>query len=405
MVWETWEERMSQLLEFAKDKLEDMLADLQHLVNMDSPTLEKGLTDQAIQFLKQRFLELTGGSVERIKQEQYGDFLRLEVGEGEEQVLLLGHVDTVWPADETLRRPFSLDHSRAYGPGIFDMKCGLIQGLYAIHALSTLNSLKKKIVFLITTDEEIGSPVSRKWIKQEAQKSKAVFVLEPSFGKQGALKTSRKGVGRFTIDIHGVAAHSGIDHQKGCSAIRELAHQIVYLEGLTDHERGTTVNVGLISGGISVNAVPDHAQAKVDVRTFSMEEANRILSMISQLKPKLPQTKVDVTGGLIRPPMEATVSRKLYHKANEFAEMLGFNLSEVSTGGASDGNFTAALGIPTLDGLGPVGSGAHTYEEFVEVSPIPQRCALVAHLILSSLQDEEPSTMDVAVKGREGYER
>jgi glutamate carboxypeptidase len=379
---------MSPLYEYINEQLETMLDDLRQLVNIDSPSLNKGLTDRAIQFLKQRVLELTNGSVELIKQEQYGDFLRLQVGAGEEQVLLLAHADTVWPEDETQRRPFTQDGGRAYGPGIFDMKCGLIQGLYAIHALTTKYHLKKKIVLLITTDEEIGSPSSRKWIEEEARRSKAVFVLEPAQGPQGALKTARKGVGRFTIDIQGVPAHSGVDHEKGCSAVRELAHQIVYLEQLTNYDRGTTVNVGMISGGSGVNVVPEHAQAKVDVRAWTMEESDRIISEVSHLQPKLARSKIQVQGGFTRPPMEATASRELYQKANHYAKLLGLELSEASTGGASDGNFTAALGIPTLDGLGAVGNGAHSYDEYVEVASIPVRCALLAHLILDVLQEE-----------------
>lgn len=222
-------------------------------------------------------------------------------------------------------------------------------------------------------DPEFKSP--------QAAKSDAVFVLEPALGPDGKLKTARKGVGRFTLEIEGVAAHSGIDHKSGVSALEELAHQILYLQGLTDYERGSTVNVGTASGGTAFNIVSPYAKAEVEVRVEKLQEAERLMHLITNLKPVLAKTKLTVTGGMVRPPMEQTLNRRLYQDAKDIAAALGFDLGEASTGGASDGNFTAALGIPTLDGLGAVGAGAHTEEEYVELDHIVPRTTLLARLL------------------------
>jgi glutamate carboxypeptidase len=372
---------MSKFLEFAADHHEQMLADLECLVNMESPTKDKKMVDQAMEFVIRRFQELTGGVVERIPQQQAGDQVKLHLGTGNGQILVLGHVDTVWPVGVTASRPFSKDAQRAYGPGVFDMKCGLIQGLYAISALAKQRKLSKNIVFFINTDEEMGSRSSREWIEREAQKSDAVFVLEPALGPNGALKTERKGVGRFAVDIQGVSAHSGIDHSKGINALEELAHQIIYLQGLTDYTKGSTINVGLASGGAAVNVVCDKARAEFELRVQTVSEMERLVLAVRNMQPKLKGTSIRVEGGVLRPPMERKISEDLYKSAREWAHKLGFSLEEASTGGASDGNFTAALGVPTLDGLGAVGDGAHALHEYVEIEQISKRCALLAHLM------------------------
>lgn len=372
---------MSKLMESAARQLEPLLADLQHLVNLDTPSRNKALVDQAMQFVVKRFNQLIGGVVEQIPQQQFGNQTKLHLGRGKGQILIMTHIDTVWPEGEALRRPFKNDEHRLYGPGVFDMKCGLLQGLYAMHSVISLYKPEKNIVLFINTDEEVASTSSRRWIEEEAAKSDAVFVLEPPLGLEGKLKTSRKGVGRFYIDIEGIPAHSGIDHSSGVSALEELAHQILYLQKLTDYTLGSTLNVGVASGGSVINVVSANARAEVELRVESLDEAQRLSQLIMNLTPVLEKTKLVVKGGMVRPPMEQAVSRALFADAQRIAGELGFTLQEASTGGASDGNFTAALNIPTLDGLGAIGSGAHALEEFVELDSIVPRTALLAHLL------------------------
>ncbi|MCR8635224.1 M20 family metallopeptidase [Paenibacillus radicis (ex Xue et al. 2023)] len=380
---------MSKLLEFINGQQDALLSDLENLVNLDTPTSSKALVDQAMQIVITRFQELLGGSVESIPQEKYGNQVKLCLGEGSGsgQILLIAHMDTVWPEGETAKRPFRQEGQRLYGPGIFDMKCGLLQGLYAMYAVVSQYKLTKKMVLFINTDEEVGSPSSRKWIEEEALKSDAVFVLEPALGPLGKLKTSRKGVGRFALEIEGVPAHSGINHSEGVNALQELAHQILYLQGLTDYSKGSTVNVGIASGGTAVNVVSGQARAELDLRIESMDEAERLSRHILNVSPVLANTKLHMRGGIIRPPMEQAMSRKLFASAQAIAGELGFSLEETATGGASDGNFTAALNIPTLDGLGAVGHGAHALDEYVELDSISLRCALLAHLIKEQMEE------------------
>lgn len=372
---------MSELQQHAAQQLPELLNDLERLVNMDTPSRNKALVDKAMEVVIERFRQLIGGSVEKNPQPEVGDQVKLHLGRGEGQILIITHLDTVFSEGEAERRPFRQEGSRLYGPGVFDMKCGLLQGLYAMHGVVSHFEPKKNIVLLINTDEEIASRTSRQWIEEEAAKSDAVFVLEPALGADGKLKTARKGVGRFQISVEGVAAHSGIDHRSGVSALEELAHQIIYLQGLTDYEKGSTVNVGTASGGVAFNIVSPHARAEVEIRVELMEEAERLSRLIMGLSPKLEKTKISVTGGMVRPPMESTHNRQLFQDAVRIAGKLGFDLQECSTGGASDGNFTAALGIPTLDGLGAVGSGAHTEDEYVELDHIVPRTALLAELL------------------------
>jgi len=372
---------MSELHKHATQHLPDLLNDLERLVNMDTPSRHKSLVDEAMNVVIDRYRQLIGGVVEKLPQPSLGDQVKLHLGRGEGQILIITHLDTVFPEGEAARRPFRREGNRLYGPGVFDMKCGLLQGLYAMHAVVSHHQPKKNIVLLINTDEEIASRTSRRWIEEEAAKSDAVFVLEPALGADGKLKTARKGVGRFQISIDGVAAHSGIDHRSGVSALEELAHQIIYLQGLTDYAKGSTVNVGTASGGVAFNIVSPHAQAEAEIRVELMEEAERLSQLIMGLSPKLEKTKIAVTGGMVRPPMEATNNRELFQDAVRIAARLGFELQECSTGGASDGNFTAALGIPTLDGLGAVGSGAHTEDEYAELDQIVPRTTLLAELL------------------------
>lgn len=373
---------MDIFVEQLNKQFDSFLADLEHIVNMDTPSGHKEHIDLANHYIIERFSELIGGQVDYIAQAEQGDQIKLHLGKGNGQIMILTHIDTVWPLGETAKRPFQNDGTRLHGPGVFDMKCGLLQGLYAMYAVVSQCQPTKNIVLFINSDEEIASVTSRQYIEEEAKKSDAVFVLEPALGPEGKLKTARKGVGRFQLEIEGISAHSGIDHQSGVSAIEELAHQIIYLQQLTDYTKGSTINVGVISGGTAFNVVSAHAKANLEARVETMEEADRLTDLITNLQPALKGTKLQVQGGMVRPPMEATVSLELFEQAQRIASNdLGFSLEEVATGGASDGNFTAALGVKTLDGLGAVGAGAHAIHEYVELSTIIPRTALLAHLL------------------------
>ena len=293
-----------------------------------------------------------------------------------DRILLLGHTDTVWPAGEIVKRPFKIESGRATGPGVFDMKAGIVLMWMALRALK-----ERPVTVLLTSDEEAGSTSSRNWIEAEAGKSRAVLVLEPSL-PGGALKTARKGVGRFTVKAIGRAAHAGIDPERGVNAIEEISRQILKLQNMTDPVRGTTVTVGVVQGGTRSNVIPADAAADVDVRIASLEEAERVATMIRALTPELAGARLEVRGGITRPPMERTTDTdRLFRDATRIAAQLGIDLKEGSTGGASDGNLTLALGIPTLDGLGAVGGGAHAVDEWVDVESLPQRAALIAGLI------------------------
>ncbi|MGG3468544.1 M20 family metallopeptidase [Neobacillus pocheonensis] len=375
---------MQGIVEILKGKLADMLETLKQIVEKESPTLDKELTDQLASFIANLFEDLTSGKASIIQNDLYGNHIRGEFGSGEEQILLLTHYDTVWQKGDIKEKiPFKIEGDILYGPGVFDMKGGIVQGLYALQALKETNQfLNKKVVFLCTSDEELGSPSSQKLIEEEAKKSKYVLVLEPPISKQGALKTARKGVGIFKLHIKGRAAHAGVEPEKGISAILELSKQVTYLHELTDYSKGTTVNVGKISGGTTVNVIAAEAEADIDLRVKTKAEFERIIPIIKNLKPKTAGVDVKVAGGINRPPFERTDQViSLFNIAKKIArDHLGINLEEKETGGGSDGNFTAPF-APTLDGLGAVGDGAHALNEHIIISEMPKRSALLALLI------------------------
>ena len=297
--------------------------------------------------------------------------------------LLLGHCDTVWPLGTLAGMPVETRDGRLSGPGVFDMKGGLVQGIFALRALSELG-LEPPLtpVFFINSDEEIGSHDSTPRILALARRVRRVFVLEPALGAEGRLKTRRKGSLRFSIRIHGRAAHSGLDPEKGASAILELAHVIRTLYALADPARGITVNVGIVSGGQRVNVVAPEARAEVDVRVLAGDDAVRIERTVLALQAATPDTSLEIEGGIDRPPLEATPgNRILWEAARRRAEDLGLDLLEGTSGGASDGSFTSQI-VPTLDGLGPVGDGAHALHEHVVLDRAPERAALLALLLL-----------------------
>lgn len=370
---------------YLQENMAHFLQLLEESVNIDSPSRDKARGDRMAGWFALQFQRLTGGKAELIHNPTYGDQVRCTLGDGDKQVLVIGHYDTVWPAGEAARRPFAIRGTKAYGPGVYDMKAGVLQAMFAMQALVKLGRLPadKKIVLLINSDEEIGSPTSRWLVEEEAARSTACFVLEPPTEPHGALKTWRKGSAHYTIQVKGVSAHAGVDHEKGVSAIEELSRQIQLLHSLTDYDRGTTVNVGLIKGGIGSNVVADYAEAHVDVRIVTMEEAKRVENLLFNLKPQLEGTTIQVTGGIRRPPMERTDAiGALFSLAQTIsADEWGIALQESGTGGVSDGNFAAFCGTPTLDGLGAKGGFAHSPEEFIELDDTPFRASLLARLI------------------------
>jgi glutamate carboxypeptidase len=366
---------------FCESQLEWMLQETERLVCAESPSTDKPALDRCGAILADR-LTAIGGRVERHPRADAGDHVRAEFGVGERQVLLLGHFDTVWPVGQIQRMPLRRDGDRLHGPGVFDTKGGLVIAMAAVRALDQARLARGlRRVLLCTSDEEIGSRSSRELIEAEARRSDAVLVLEPSL-PGGAVKTSRKAVGEFTIDVRGVSAHAGIAPGQGASAIHELARQIVRVQQLEDPARGISVNVGVVSGGSRSNVVAEHARAAVDVRALSMMDARRLEQVIRGLSAQDSSTTVSVTGGFERPPLERTPAVvRLYEQAKEVARELGRRLDEGATGGGSDGSFTAAIGVPTLDGLGAHGDGAHAAHEHVIISDLPWRAALLAGLI------------------------
>jgi glutamate carboxypeptidase len=374
---------MRSLLSAADSHRDWAVAVIEDLVRLESPSGDIPALNRCGAALA-HFMTALGGRVTPVAADGAGDHLRAEFGSGESQVLVLGHFDTVWPVGQLERMPVRLEDGRLYGPGTFDMKAGIALGLLAVRSLrETGRPQPHRLVMLLTTDEEVGSTTSRALIEAEAARSRAVLVLEPSL-PGGALKTARKGVGDFRVRATGIAAHAGVDPTRGASAIHELAWQVTRLTELTDLGTGVSVNVGLFSGGSRSNVVADAAEAVVDVRIPTMADAARVTSAITQLVPRDARVRLAVTGGIDRPPLERTPQvGALFDLASVLAADMGRTLGEGATGGGSDGNFTAALGIPTLDGLGAEGDGAHALHEHVLVESLAFRAALVAGLILN----------------------
>jgi len=306
---------------------------------------------------------------------------RLRAKQSLKPLLLLGHLDTVWPLGTLKSMPFRASSGRLYGPGTLDMKAGVAMGLTAIEILIEAGALNREIILLLNSDEEVGSTFSRAITERLAQECAAVYVLEPAQGL--AYKTARKGTGDWRIDIKGIAAHAGVDFKKGASAIRELARVVETVSGWTDLSRGLTVSVGIAGGGSKTNVIPAEAFAEVDVRIVRKPQGARIERKFAALKARDPHCALTVAGRINRPPMERTRGTvRLFIKAKALAAELGFALEEAATGGASDGNFTSALGIPTLDGMGAVGEGAHAVHESVLIEHLAPRTALLAGLLI-----------------------
>jgi glutamate carboxypeptidase len=373
--------RIYHLRDFCQAERAWLLDTIETLVRLESPTTEKEAVDRCGRELASR-LETIGGRVTRLPRTDRGDHLLAEFGCGSTQILMLGHFDTVWPVGQLDRMPLMRSNGRLHGPGVFDMKTGIALGMLATRALlETGATLSRRIVMLWTSDEEVGSGTSRQAIEEEAKRSDAVLVLEPSL-PGGALKTSRKGCGSYEVIVRGLSAHAGIEPQKGASAVQEIAHQILRVNALQDLARGVSVNVVRVSGGLRSNVIPDEARALVDVRVPTAASAADVAAAFRSLEPLDPRTTIECLGHVDRPPLERTEAVvRLYEQARLIARELGQELGEGGTGGGSDGNLTAAIGVPTLDGLGAIGDGAHALHEHVEVEALPDRAALIAGLI------------------------
>ncbi len=358
---------------------------LGRFVRAESPSYDKAAVDRFARLVAAEWRK-RGASVEFLRQRERGDHLRITLwrdrGRPEGQLLVLGHLDTVYDLSTLARMPFRLSRGRAWGPGALDMKSGLVIALFAAEALNRRRIRpRKRVVFLWTTDEEINSKTSRAWIEREARRSNAVLVLEPASGPDGRLKTARKGVGEIELRITGRAAHSGVNPEKGVNAVHELALQIARVTGFNDPRRGIGVNVDVVQGGTRTNVIAASARALVDVRVTRAADMGRLEAKFRRLRPILPGARLEVRGGFSRPPLERRASTELFRHALALASPIGLRLQESFTGGGSDGNFTAAMGVPTLDGLGGVGEGAHSPGECVVVGKLPERAALLAALL------------------------
>lgn len=368
--------------EYLAGHRDEMTEMLRIVVEHETPSHEKLALDSFASYLSDMFRGL-GCHVELIEQAEAGNHLRASWGNGQEQVLVLCHMDTVWPLGETQKRPFRIENGKATGPGVYDMKGGLVQAFFALKAIIDLGiKVPRRIVFLCNSDEEIGSGSSRALIEEEAKRSAFVLVPEPTFGPDGAVKLARKGLGMFDVTVTGRAAHAGQDHAKGINAVEELAHQILKLQAMTNYASGTTISVGETHGGSGYNVVPSLATTKVDLRASTEAELSAAQAKIQNLVPVLTGTTITVTGTINRPPLEPTPANAvLYQKAQRFARELGFDLPGVHVGGVSDGNFTSAVGVATLDGIGAVGDGPHAIHEYLVLDSMVPRAALIAKLL------------------------
>jgi glutamate carboxypeptidase len=372
------------VLAAAKSRLPKMIALVRRLVEQESPSFNKPAVDALGRMLAREF-EQRGAKVKLHRAASFGDHLQADFtgARGGQPVMLLGHIDTVYDIGTLSGMPWREERGRLCGPGVLDMKTGIAQMLFAIDVLRAVRGeLPRPVRVLLVTDEEVGSASSRAITERLAKQSAAVLVCEPPFGLEGALKTGRKGVGEYTVRVRGLAAHAGLEPEKGQSAIVELARQIVRIATFTEMKRGLTVNPGVLRGGTRTNVVAEHAECEVDVRIAKLADAARVEKKFRSLKPFNRRCQLEVSGGVNRPPMERSKAvAALFKLAQQAGGELGLKLTEVTVGGGSDGNFTAALGIPTLDGLGAVGDGAHARHEFVVTTEISRRTALLARLI------------------------
>jgi glutamate carboxypeptidase len=374
------------LLSSTKTRQAAMVEMLEAFVRAESPTDVKPDVDRFGRLVAAEWRR-RGAGVTMLPQRAAGDHLRIawsapKAARRKRQILVLGHLDTVYATGTLRTMPFRLSRGRAFGPGTFDMKGGLVIALFAVDALQHAKLRPERpIVFLWTSDEETGSDTSRAIIEKEARRSDAVLVLEPAGGLDGRLKTQRKGVGTTELLVTGRAAHAGLDPQNGVNAVQEMALQIARIANFNDPRRGTTVSPTQVEGGTRSNVIPAAARVVLDLRAERLADMHRLEQRLKALRPILPGAKIELRGGFSRPPLERRVSAALFARAEESARMLGLSIGEMFAGGGSDGNFTGALGVPTLDGLGAVGEGPHSANENVVVRALPERAALLATLL------------------------
>ena len=361
-----------------------MLKMLADLVGLESPTEDRAAVNRCVT-LVEAWIKANGGRSRRSRQKSAGDLLIGHFGPTRTRakpLMLLGHLDTVWAMGTLKKMPFRVRGGRAWGPGVLDMKAGVVMALNALRTLHETGQLHRPVIFLLNSDEETGSEHSRALTESLAKKCEAVFVLEPAQGLSGAYKTARKGVGHYRLLVQGIAAHSGVDFSHGHSAVLELGRQIERASAFTNLARGITVNPGVIGGGTRSNVVAAEAWVEFDVRIARAVDAKRMERRFRSLRPVDLKCALKVEGGLNRPPMERTSGTvTLFRRAATMAKGLGFHLQEAATGGGSDGNFTSALGIPTLDGMGAVGEGAHASHESILLDALVPRTALLAAMI------------------------
>jgi len=380
---------MRALLAGSRRKEPALLQFARKLVLVESPSDNKAAVDAVVAIAADSARSL-GGRIKLHRQRQHGNVLEVRFGprakgnsNGQKPVMLLGHLDTVWPIGTLRQMPYRIADGRIWGPGTLDMKIGVAMALTAVEILAEAELLNREIVLLLNSDEEIGSPISRPITENLARDCEAVFVLEPAQGL--AYKTARKGTGNWRIDIRGVGAHAGVDFEKGASALRELGRVIESVSDWTDLKRGLTVSIGVAGGGSKTNVIPAEAFAEVDVRIAKIADGPRIERKFASLKAGDKRCSLVISGGINRPPMERTRGTvKLFERAQVLAKELGIDLKEASTGGASDGNFTSALGVPTLDGMGAVGEGAHASHESILIEHLAPRTALLAGMLVRS---------------------
>jgi glutamate carboxypeptidase len=375
----SWSDR----LHFFEEKLPAMVQTIREFVEVESPSDNKAAGDGMGALLAARFNEI-GGRSRLHRTSEYADNLQIDFPgrEDQEPVLLLGHFDTVYPLGALSTMPCHTEDGRLYGPGVLDMKSGIALMMYAIQALQTWHGmLPRPITVFLVSDEEVGSSSSRKITEKLARASAAVLVLEPAAG-HGAVKTARKGVGEYTLTVNGVAAHAGLDPAKGHSAIVELAHQITAISKFNDLHSGVTVNPGIVRGGTRTNVIAAEAVVEIDVRIQKASQARGLDRKLRALRPHDKRCKLTIDGGINRMPMERTPGvAALYKRAKGIAQQIGWKLDEAAVGGGSDGNFTAGIGIPTLDGMGGAGAGAHALHEHIVISELPRRALLLAGMI------------------------
>jgi glutamate carboxypeptidase len=371
-------------LAYFNERLDQIVTTIRELVETESPSDDKAAVDRVGAMIATKFAAM-GGVVRFHPARDFGNHLQVAFSgtSSGKPVLLLGHYDTVYPMGTLASMPCRDANGKLTGPGVLDMKSGIALMLHAVGAMKDWHGeLPRPVTVLLVSDEEVGSDTSRAITESLAKQAAAVLVLEPSYGIEGKVKTARKGVGEYQVKVTGKASHAGLDFQKGANAIVELARQIEKISAFTDLKKGLTVNVGIVNGGSRTNVVPAEALAQVDVRIAKLKDAAGIDKKMRSLRTFNRKCTVEVTGGINRPPMERTAGvAGLYDVAAEIARELGWKLGEAAVGGGSDGNFTAGLGIPTLDGLGGVGDGAHASHEHVVISELPRRAALLASLI------------------------